>query len=98
MNRFGELLLMNWNEEALTSATIARWFNNVASTLYEMSMQYENVELCQRMADYLKITESDVFVDDAVDVKMQSYESWGNADSVLIVYDSYTKKSSVTVI
>lgn len=97
MRRFGELLLMNWNEEALKPEVIARWFNNVASTLHEMA-SWDGTETCKRTADYLKITPADVFIDAAVDEKMKTYDSWGNHDSVLVTYDQHTDKKHVLVV
>ena len=79
LRSFGRLLLpaVEAGYTELTPATITKWFNTIAPTLYAMN-GYSVRD------GYLKIEEKDVYIDEAADKKLEDVDSWGNYDSVLI--------------
>lgn len=89
MRTFGELFVSQWGSrrwhpERLTKATIVRWFNTIAPTLYQMVQARDRME---GLTDdgYLSITEARVYLgEEEVAAKMDSYAGWGNGDAVLI--------------
>ena len=90
--KFATLIKDNYpyNKDSLNREDIARQFNTIASTLHEMTCGYKDDENHKKsLANYIKIIESDVYLNEEVDKKMESYSSWGNGDSVLLTLDEY---------
>lgn len=92
---FGDIMVMNnyrkWNQDFLTKENIAGWFNKIAPTLYLMVQNkgtYNTHPDDPTFFDgYLQITPEDVYIGPEAE-KMESWESWGNGDSVLIDLDN----------
>lgn len=81
----------NWHQDRLTKQNIIKWFNTMAPALYEMVQARSRDPKTDQIniAGYLKINEDDVFFgDQEVAAKMETYQSWGNGDGVLIDFGS----------
>ena len=85
---FGDLVLRrlsHCSEEGLTAEIVARWFNELAPTFYEMLLgSFKDAAALAKARAYLRIKPEDVYLQEAADKKMETWGSWGNSDSVLI--------------
>lgn len=89
MREFGHILLRfeknsnrHWGTQDYTKGEVAEFFNAVAEPIdlfFHGKSPYHT-------PNYLIIKEKDVFINEEVDRKMESYSSWGNGDSVLVDY------------
>lgn len=88
MLAFGNLLLtrVERRDPLLTPEQVARWFNELAPTLYEV-VQNRGDDTGKALAKtraYLHIKAEDVYVDAAADEKMKTAHEWANYDSVMV--------------
>jgi hypothetical protein len=83
---FGNLLLqrVSFYGSGLDNETVARWFNELAPTVYEMLSTHNAPARLASTRKYLQIGPDDVFVGAAADKKMETWHSWGNNDSVMV--------------
>lgn len=95
MRAFGDLLLfrVQYEPETLTAEDIASWFNAVAYTLYEMTYASKRAREDRiRLEKYLRISPEDVYLGEAVAVKMKTAHEWANYDSVMIDGDEHAQQ------
>ena len=91
---FGELIRRNHHKgyshnielQEDLKGKLVEWFNDVAPTLADMLGCTSTKK--DLLALYLRIAPKDVYINEEVDEKMETYGSWGNADSVLIDFDA----------
>jgi hypothetical protein len=99
MQAFGNLLLRRVQaEDALTREKIAEWFNEISFVLYEMAqctdgrgLEIDDKTRRCKTRDYLQIEPKDVYIDEAVDEKLKTADSWANGDSVLVDGAEYAR-------
>jgi hypothetical protein len=89
MEEFGHILLRfeknsnrHWGTQDYTKSEVVEFFNAVAEPICSFFLGKSPYHTSK----YLIIGEKDIFINGEVDVKMESYFSWGNGDSVLIDY------------
>lgn len=103
MRAFGDLLLHRVQAgDPLTPERVAGWFNEIAPTLYEMvqcaGRDYgDTPESLARTRAYLQIKPADVYVDAAMDEKMETAHQWSNGDSVVVDGSKYVRERVYTV-
>jgi len=90
LKKFGALLQASPRFDGLSKAEVVELFSRLMPPLQALSTLHEPRPRATYEA-YLVITAEDVYFDEEIEKKLETWTSWGNYDSVLLDWDTAGK-------